>query len=128
MATQAQKTVFIAGAAMSGLVLAQAVRAPSTFGSGGVYKRLWAAGVVTLLLAAAADFVEEIVVPLSVLILVAFFIRYRESFTYVLGGGGGGVSYTPGQVGLGGSAGAGAASGAATRRSGTGIGLGGGLG
>lgn len=67
-----QQTVFIAFAILGALVLTKAVRNP---GSSSTYKQLWAVGVLTLGLAAAADFAPQVVVPFAVAAVIGFTIR-----------------------------------------------------
>ena len=84
--SQAVKTVFIAGSGMFAIVLAQAVRRPGTFGKGQVYRQVWAIGVLTLLLAAAADFAPDLIVPFSIAVVVAFAIKNPGALGHVLTG------------------------------------------
>lgn len=88
--SQASKTVFIAGAAMFAIVLANAVKHPGRSGEGSTYKQLWAVGVLTMFLAAAADFAPGVIVPFSVAIVVAFAIRNPDALGGILAGSGSG--------------------------------------
>lgn len=73
--SQAAKVVLISGSVMGAVTVFQATRRPETFAKGGVYKQVWAIGVLTLALAAAADFAPSLVVPFSVAVVVAFVIK-----------------------------------------------------
>lgn len=70
--SQAARTVFLAGAVLAGVTLAETVKHPGRFGKGGTYKRLWAIGVLTLALSVAADWAPQLIVPLSVAVVVGF--------------------------------------------------------
>lgn len=74
--SSAQKTVLIAGGLMGSLTLYQA-RKGSAVPSGGVFKQVWAIGVLTLALAAAADFAPQLVVPFAVAVVAGFTLRKR---------------------------------------------------
>lgn len=67
-----QQTVFVAFAILASLVLAKAVRNP---GQASSYKQLWAVGVLTLGLAAAADFAPQLVAPFAVATVIGFVVR-----------------------------------------------------
>src|SRR3990167_919843 len=85
---QAAKAVVVGGLTMGGITLAQSVRAPQTFVTGGVYKRLWGIAVVTLVLGVAADFAAELVFPLAVLIVLAFVVKNQGAFGAIVQGAG----------------------------------------
>lgn len=84
--SQAAKTVFIAGSVLAAFTLAEAVRHPSKFGSGQVYKRMWGIGILTLALGATADFAPALIVPFSVAVVVGFVIKNPGIFRSALGG------------------------------------------
>lgn len=84
--SSASKTVFIAGAAMFAIVLANAVRHPGRTKQGSTYRQLWAVGVLTLFLGAAADFAPGLIVPFSVAVVIAFAIRNPDALGGVLQG------------------------------------------
>lgn len=75
MATTAGKTVVAAGGIMTAITLAQAVRQPEKFVEGGVYKRVWAIGALTVALGIAADFAAPLIVPFAVAVVVGFTLR-----------------------------------------------------
>lgn len=56
---------------LTGGVLSALALIPYEGKTGSAYKKLWAAGLLTVALAAAADFVPEIVGPFAVLIIIA---------------------------------------------------------
>ena len=85
---QAAKAVVVGGLTMGGITLAQSFRAPQTFVTGGVYKRLWRIAVVTLVLGVAADFAAELVLPLAVLIVLAFVVKNQGAFGAIVKGAG----------------------------------------
>ena len=61
---QARNTVWIAGA----LMLAAALT-----GSGNRYRRVWATGIATVILAATAEFVPQITGPLAIILALGMF-------------------------------------------------------
>lgn len=103
--SSAAKTVLAAGGVLTALTLAQAARSPSSFYQGGVYKRVWAIGVVTLALGVAADFAAPVIVPFAVAMVVGFALKNPGAFGGVFGAG---ADRDPGPAG---KAGAGASSG-----------------
>jgi hypothetical protein len=91
--TKAQRAVFLAGAVMTVVLFAGH---PGELTKGSRYKQLWAIGVLTLILAAAADFAPELVVPLAVAIVVGFTIRNPGAFSRFLKGQAAPNKYTRG--------------------------------
>lgn len=79
------KVVVLSGVIMFGLTLAQAWRRPASFKQGEVYRRLFFTGVLTLGLAAAADFVPEVAAPFAILVVVAYIVRYPGAFGSIIG-------------------------------------------
>lgn len=82
--SQAQKTVFLAGAAMLAILFA---KHPGSVTKPATYKQVWAVGLLTLLLAAAADFAPQVIVPFAVAVVVAFAIRNPGALSGILGAG-----------------------------------------
>ncbi len=123
--SSAAKTVLAAGGVMTAITLAQAARNPGGFVQGGVYKRVWAIGVLTLALGVAADFAAPLIVPFAVAVVVGFTLRNPGGFGGVFGEGGA-KQQAAGNTGIGGSGGAsagGSGSGSSVSGSGgTGIG------
>ncbi len=104
--SQAAKTVFIAGGVMGAITLAEAVRHPTKFGSGQVYKRVWGIGILTLALGAAADFAPALIVPFAVAVVVAFAIKNPGALGSVLGGQASDSTSSSSSSGIGASSGA----------------------
>lgn len=81
--SQAARVVLISGAVMGAIIAAQGLRNPT---AGKTYKRLWAAGILTLALAAAADFAPGVIVPFSVAVVVAFTLKNQGALGSILSG------------------------------------------
>ncbi len=52
-----------------------------------VYKKIWAAGLLTVALGVAADFVPEVVGPFAVLVIIAAVLRNQGVLGGFIGGG-----------------------------------------
>lgn len=66
----AATTVIVAGGVLTALALI-----PAEGQTGSAYKKVWAAGLLTVALGVAADFVPEIVAPFAVLVIIAAVVR-----------------------------------------------------
>jgi hypothetical protein len=62
----AATTVIVAGGVLTALALI-----PAEGQTGSAYKKVWAAGLLTVALGVAADFVPEIVGPFAILVILA---------------------------------------------------------
>lgn len=66
--SQAQRIVIVAGVILMALELVPIVQGKSSTTS--AWKQIWAIGVITLGLAAAADFAPQLVIPFAVAIVI----------------------------------------------------------
>lgn len=77
MASQAdaQKIALAGGGFMAATVLVQAVKGERDE-KGSVYRQLWQIGVLVVVLAVAADFLPQVIVPLTVAIVAGFYFTH----------------------------------------------------
>lgn len=78
----ANTTVFVAGGTLVGLALLNS-KGPT---DSSTYKRIWAAGLLTVGLGVAADFVPQIVGPFAVLVVIAAVLKSPNVIGKFLGG------------------------------------------